>query len=262
MIVLMYHALYSNESELQALLEEERSYAVSTDDFRQQLEVAQSLSGGFVDPVKMSEAYAKPASGKNKVLLTFDDGHISFYTHAMPIMAEFSAKGIFFITPQLRDTRDDFCSWDQLKALLNNGHAVESHGDTHRFFTTMSDAESAAELESSKNSLDSQLKQQTTMISFPGGRYSKRDIDAGRKMGYEYFFTSEVGVSQAADVSEFLGIKRFALRNNTALEEFKKIISGDSIYFAKLKLVSSIKSTMKKIVGDNGYHLLYKLIKR
>ncbi len=262
MIVLMYHALYKDENELQALPEEERSYAVSTSAFRQQLEIAQSLSGGFVDPTKMTDAYIKPASGKNKVLLTFDDGHVSFYTHAMPIMAEFAAKGVFFITPQLRDTRDDFCSWDQLKALLNDGHAIESHGDTHRFFTTMSDSESAAELESSKNSLDSQLKQQTTMISFPGGRYSKRDIDAGKKIGYKYFFTSEVGVSQATDVSEFTGIKRFAMRNNTGLDEFKKIITGNTIYFTKLKLASSIKSTMKKVVGDNGYHLLYKLIKR
>ena len=185
MIVLMYHALYNNESELQALPEEERSYAVSTDNFRRQLEVAQSLSGGFVDPTKMSEAYAKPASGKNKVLLTFDDGHVSFYTHAMPIMAELAAKGIFFITPQLRDTRDDFCSWAQLKELLDNGHAIESHGDTHRFFTTMNDAESIEELESSKKSLDTQLEQQTTMISFPGGRFTQRDINAGKKLGYK-----------------------------------------------------------------------------
>ncbi|MCG8382745.1 MAG: polysaccharide deacetylase family protein [Gammaproteobacteria bacterium] len=260
MIVLMYHALYADDAELNQMPEEEKNFAVSTEVFRKQLAAIQ-MESGFVDPQLLLQSYSKNKVSKKKVLLTFDDGHKSFYTHAMPIMKEFSAKGIFFITPKLLETRDDFCSWEQLKEMEVEGHVIGSHGYTHRFFTLMNEQESSDELVVSKKVLDKNLGHEITMISFPGGCFSKREIRLGLEKGYQYFFTSAEGVSSKEDISQNRGIKRFAIRNGMSETMFTRLISGDKFYLEKIRLVNGVKGLLRKVIGDSLYYSLYKAVK-
>src|SRR5271157_1260422 len=89
--------------------------------------------------------------------ITFDDGHISQYLHALPILQGAGVKATFFITTGWTDTRAGYMSWRQLAELIRCGHEVQSHGWSHQFLTQCSAQTLKEELVRSKTELENHL---------------------------------------------------------------------------------------------------------
>ena len=68
LVILMYHALYANERELQDITPEDRPYAVSTQRFAEQLQAMRDAGLPFVDPARLGEPQVRDGG----VLLSFD----------------------------------------------------------------------------------------------------------------------------------------------------------------------------------------------
>ncbi len=235
-VVLMYHTFYTDQAELAALPEVDRPYAVSIEEFDWQL---------------------RQISQQTKLAceITFDDGHRSVLSHALPILKKFGLSGVFFISPKLLETADDFCSWKDLATLDRSGVRVESHALTHTLLTDLCLADVEYELFESKRLIEQHLNKQVNALSFPGGRYNADILHAAEQV-YEQIFTSDIGV--AGDTSPF---PRFALRDATSRGEFTNIINADPGYIAKLSRQDRAKKWLKGVLGNAGYVKLYKLVK-
>ena len=143
-IVLMYHALYSDEKDLERIAIEDRPYAVRVDEFCKQLSVLNDYTTGLLN----SEREEVP-----EVLVTFDDGHVSNYDRAMPLLVEAGVKAYFFITSDFVGKRQHFCTAAQLREMADAGMVIGAHGKTHRFFADLEDQKAIEEFSDSRGVL-------------------------------------------------------------------------------------------------------------
>jgi peptidoglycan/xylan/chitin deacetylase (PgdA/CDA1 family) len=160
LVILMYHALYANERELQDITPEDRPYAVSTQRFAEQLQAMRDAGLPFIDPARLGE----PQAQEGGVLLSFDDGHASNCTHALPALARHDARAVFFITSDFVERRPGFCSWTQLREMAEAGMTLGSHGRSHRFLNDLGDTEAVAELRDSRDALQDRLGQAVDQV--------------------------------------------------------------------------------------------------
>lgn len=247
-LVLMYHAVVKDQQHLDSLPIEERSYSVYLDEFRKQLDFIVSL--GFK---KMSDGRLSDDSG-NLLELTFDDGHDSFYEIAHPELLKRDLIGHFFITTNLIDERNDFCTFGQLREMHLSGHKIGSHGMTHKFFSEMSEFDARQEFKGALEKLRQEVSSKVNSLSFPGGRYKSSQIRVAETLGYKFLHTSQLGLVNDSAVT----LSRMVVKLNTEIDEFKNIITIDKRYYFKIKSVFYAKTIIKKILGDGGYHELYR----
>lgn len=258
--VLMYHALYANDDELMAIAEEDRPYAVSTDRFVQQLSLIQT--GGYTvldarDPASWLRQSDKPA-----VLLTFDDAHRSNYVHALPMLKQYGMSALFFVTTGWTNKRDDYCNWDELREMSDQGMGIGTHGETHRFLSDLETDELTRELVSPLESITTHIKGALPAIAFPGGRYNAQVQACVLASGYRYYFDSRPGLAASDDFKESRAIKRFAIRRTTSDDELRAWLAGRGRAFYQLVVMAWLKSMVKKVLGNGTYHRLYQWVGR
>ncbi|PYI52601.1 polysaccharide deacetylase family protein [Paenibacillus flagellatus] len=162
----------------------------------------------------------------NAVVLTFDDGYESFYTHAAPVLKRFGATASNFVvgisTDLYNPDADPHMSWEQMRRLKREGMGFYSHTyDSHR---TVAAAMSAGEqpaltsrmklarkgrpesedeyrrrivqdMEFMEKRLREELGEQPKLLAFPYGAYDEKAVQAGEEAGIELFFTIEEGLN-------------------------------------------------------------------
>lgn len=129
------------------------AYAVSTQNFAAHLDW---LSGHGYRPVALSDVIAASRGEKKlppkAVLLTFDDGLRSIYTHVFPLLRAYNYPALMAVVTGWVDlprdqqvdygprmfTHDDFVTWDQLREMQASGLIeIASHSDNlHRGVTS------------------------------------------------------------------------------------------------------------------------------
>lgn len=119
------------------------------------------------------------------VLLTFDDGHRSLREVAVPRLRQFGYPAVAFVPSDFvgrcnhfdqREPVEPLCDWDDLQALVRAGVAVQSHGATHRPFSTLDPEAQEDELGRSRRVLEAALGRPVEAFAFPFG-------DPGREPG-------------------------------------------------------------------------------
>jgi peptidoglycan/xylan/chitin deacetylase (PgdA/CDA1 family) len=166
---------------------------------------------------------------KPGVLLTFDDGHANNLTNILPLLTEFKAQGLFFVSTQhvmnprawlsftRRDSghgwgsesnvpddlaRDcyDGLSESQLAELAQSPFAViGAHTVTHPSLPTCSPDNLRRELIESKQYLQKVSGQTVVLFAYPFGDYNRAVAEAVRDAGYRAAFTVDsihVGLPQ------------------------------------------------------------------
>jgi len=264
-IVLMYHALYRATSTAE-IDGEDMPYAVSESDFISQL-----------DRITAREAGTFTVGHAPDVVITFDDGHRSNLEIAAPLLAERGLSAYFFVTSGFIDNRAGFMSPTQLRELSDvPGMIIGSHGVTHRFFADMSDSDAFEELADSRKSVENMTGKACESMSFPGGRYTSETLEMMRASGYVQWFGSDTGIvdvsqsftqapaglsSSGANLSHMaskLPVRRVAIRQNTQLAEFDRMIAPDEAYYKSLRRRSQAKKLLQRTIGNRLYHGLYK----
>jgi peptidoglycan/xylan/chitin deacetylase (PgdA/CDA1 family) len=245
--VLMYHALEDNDHPAGANSLGEQLYVLQASRFREQMEYLhrEGFRTFLLDELLDTEVW--PEKG---VVLTFDDGHESNYTLALPILQCFGFKAEFFVTTGWTDT-SHFMNRDQIKALHSAGMSIGSHGKCHDFLDEMTDQEIEQELQESMETLTRITGQQVTSFSAPGGRIKSVVGKIADKLGYRIICTSRPG-SFSRGISAH-SVPRFALRQDTDLATFGNIVKLDSVYLYKLKNRNKLLSLAKKVLGNGLY---------
>jgi peptidoglycan/xylan/chitin deacetylase (PgdA/CDA1 family) len=158
------------------------------------------------------------STGKPGVLLTFDDGHANNLTNILPLLEEFRAPGVFFIsTRHVADPRDwlaftrrnarrgwgdetavppdfardcyDGLSGSQLAELARSPWAViGGHTITHPSLPACDPAALAVELGESRRTLQEISGQPVELFAYPYGDYNRAVAEAVRAAGYRAAF--------------------------------------------------------------------------
>jgi peptidoglycan/xylan/chitin deacetylase (PgdA/CDA1 family) len=261
LVVLMYHALYSNADELESIDLEDRPYAVSTANFRDQLTAIAKAGIPILDPADLD----KPTHSNYGALITFDDGHGSNYQHAYPALQERGHKALFFVTTDFIGRRPGFCSWSQLREMSTHNMMIASHGRTHRFLNDLSEADAREELASSKEAIQQATGSAVTHISFPGGRYTRRELAAGAQLGYRVFHSSRIGTQGPSPLSKGnkgAVLKRLAIRNQTSVAECAAMARADPAWLVRAHGLAAAKGALRSLLGNQAYHNLYQRFHR
>ena len=156
------------------------------------------------------------------ICLSFDDGFRNCLTNALPMLAERSVPGAFFVVSGLvpddpaettpehlrcfgpRRRPIPFLSWDDCRALLAAGMTIGSHSASHRPFIGLSDAEAFEELRGSKAAIEAALGIRCDHFCCPWGK-PERDFKVAREtanakaLGYRSFLTTKYGAMSPGD---------------------------------------------------------------
>ena len=124
--------------------------------------------------------------------ITFDDGNRSDFEIATPILQERGLKATFFV---LADRLSDPTSLtpDDLRAMVDAGMKIGSHGTRHRPWSGLSLTDLDDELSRSKREFGDILGQEVTAASCPFGRYNRTVLRALREHSYRRVYTSDGG---------------------------------------------------------------------
>ncbi|XBE70243.1 polysaccharide deacetylase family protein [Peribacillus simplex] len=126
------------------------------------------------------------------VWLTFDDGYTDNYTEAFPILKENDMKATVFMIGKSID-KGHHLTEDQMLEMSRNGISIESHTINHLELNRMTAVQQEAEMVQSKELFDRILGQDTTVLSYPVGRYNEESLRLSEEAGYKMAVTTEPG---------------------------------------------------------------------
>jgi len=151
---------------------------ISADEFSSQLEWFQKRGWQFLSAATLLDAVnCNGALPAKSVLITFDDAYESLLENALPILKRFSAPAAVFAPTQFIGETNLFdhgvepleriADWNTLAALEEAGISVESHGYSHRSFSSLESLEIQQELEFSKEAIRKNLGKESRLFAFP-----------------------------------------------------------------------------------------------
>lgn len=221
-------------------------YSATAQQFESHLKLAASLEQSNPDAIKLPG-------------FTFDDGHISNFEIAAPLMNRFGIRGIFFVTSSWIGVRPDTVNWEHLREMARSGHSIQSHTWTHRYLTRCTDAQAREELIRSKREIEDRLGTEVSAVSAPGGRWNSRAARLAAAVGYRQLYHSD-GWNPPTDVAGVAVIPRHMVRNTTSAAALQHLLATRGLELAKRRAVQTGKKAVQNLLGDRLYHHLWTVL--
>lgn len=207
-------------------------YSVSETNFKEQMEYLVDRRLQTID---------------HRPILTFDDGDITNYRCAYPILKELKLSAYFFIIASKVGIRG-YMNWEEIRSLRDSGMIIGSHGMNHKILTGLGEVKLDYELRASKKFLEDNLLQSIVFFSIPRGFYNEKVIDKAKEIGYKAVFTSNIKDSDG------FRFGRIPVRADWDLKRFARIINNG--YSVKDKAGELIKNSSKKVLGAKYYDIV------
>jgi len=186
--ILLYHHIQTPDVS--------NEYYVTPEDFRAQMQALKDWGYTTIPISLLITAINEGAPMPEKpVVISFDDGDISVYTTAYPIMKEFGFVGVNYLVGNRLES-DGFMHVEQIKELMAAGWEVGSHSMTHTDLTQSPDV--GWELAQSKADLKKALGVKILSFAYPFGSKSEDIIN---KVSQNYV----AGVGLGVYVEQTLG---------------------------------------------------------
>ena len=187
--VLMYHKLSSINGKLDGLV-------TPVANFRLQMRYLK-INGYHTITLDQFNANItnKTPLPSRPVLITFDDGYISNYTLAYPIIKANGQKATVFAISSFINKRSDTMTSKELKIMDVNGFRVENHTYAHVSLATQSYANQLAAIKNSKTALEKMLGRKINYLAYPCGSYNSKTPYADKAAGATLGFTTNPGVA-------------------------------------------------------------------
>ena len=167
---------------------------------------------------------------EKSVVITFDDGWISIYDIAVPILKEYGFPATIFIYTDFVGGGKAM-SWKHIKALSQAGFDIQCQTKTHRNLTVLKNKESfkqyfnALEMEISypKKLIKEKLNKECNCLAYPYGETNNLIIAILKKHGYRAAFTVD-NKSNPFFVDKYK-ISRSAIYGKYDIKKFKNKLS-------------------------------------
>ncbi|MGY6519642.1 MAG: polysaccharide deacetylase family protein [Lysobacteraceae bacterium] len=183
------------------------------------------------------------------VMIGFDDGHITHYTHAMPVLVEHGVRADFFVNPGLVG-QDGLADWKQLRAMARAGMSIQSHGWTHTYFTRLGREQLLRELIASRRRIEDAIGEPVTLLAPPGGRSPAGLAALAREAGYRHVLGSRPGRLRGDPGGV---VPRVAVGPGTSPAQLLAWGRGDRVPELRARLRHGVLQGAKRVLGDERY---------
>ena len=158
---------------------------------------------------------------QRKFLLTIDDGFLSFYNNAWPILKKNKIPFILFVS-----TREvgsfNYMNWDQIKEIAKEDFVeIGNHSHTHEYLVNENDETIKADIKKSINLFKTKLGKNSIFFSYPFGEYSISFKNIIISLGFKYAFGQHSGLID--ETKNFYELPRFPI--NEKYGEIKRFTS-------------------------------------
>ncbi len=218
--ILMYHVV--NDPPAAAGLPE---LYVSKGDFAAQMAW---LKERRYSGVTMQQVYDLWTKGvplpRRPVVISFDDGYLSVWTNALPIMKRAGMRGVLNLElNELTQTDQGGISAEQVRGLQKAGWEIDSHTLTHPDLTTLDDPALRREVVSSRRRIRALFKTPANFFCYPAGRYDPRVVAAVKAAGYLGATTTNEG---NAGPDQLYTLNRVRINRSDGLPGFAAKLDG------------------------------------
>ncbi len=217
--------------------------------FKQQLEIIEYEKIQFIDPKSFKENLYQNKK-ERKILLTIDDGLLSFYKNAWPILKEKKIPFILFVS-----TREvgsfNYMNWEQILELHESGLVeIGNHSHSHEYLVDENHKIIKNDILKSIEIFKKKLGKNSNFFSYPFGEYSLEFKKIIKELGFDYAFGQHSGViDETKDlwelprfpINEKYGeLNRFKTLMKTLPFKYKKIVPEDK-YLLKTNNPPNVK---------------------
>jgi peptidoglycan/xylan/chitin deacetylase (PgdA/CDA1 family) len=206
-VILQYHHVSSTTP---------RSTSVTADEFRQHMEY---LRDNEFTVLPLQDVVAALRSGTTlpdkSAVITFDDGYISVYETAFPLLQQYGWPFTIFVPSGLIGSNAGlYASWDQLREMGNAGATLANHSVSHSYLLERLEGEDEdawlsrieQEIVQSEQQILQQTGQSHKLHAYPYGEYDLRIQQLVTRLGY-------IGIGQHSGpinaTSDFTALPRF-----------------------------------------------------
>ena len=211
LISLMYHRFDENKYP---------STNIKMVDFKRQLEIIKKENIKFINPKDFKKELTDNKK-QRKILLTIDDGFLSFYNSAWPFLKKNRIPFILFVS-----TREvgsfNYMNWEQIKEIEKEDFVeIGNHSHTHEYLVDENNEVILNDIQKSINIFEDKLGKNSEFFSYPFGEYSENFKNIVRELGFKYAFGQHSGVID--DTKNFYELPRFPI--NEKYGELKRFTS-------------------------------------
>ena len=204
--------------------------------FKEQLKIIEDEGIKFIHPKKFEQSLIEKKK-ERKILFTVDDGLLSFYKNAWPILKKKQIPFILFI-----NTREvgafNYMNWDQIRELFKEDFVeIGNHSHSHEYLVDESREVIENDILKSIKIFEEKLGKNSDFFSYPFGEYSLEFKNLIKSLGFKYAFGQHSGViDETKDkfelprfpINEKYGeIKRFKTLMKTLPLKFESITPED-----------------------------------
>ncbi len=213
---------------------------IKIDDFMNHLKIIEENKIEFINP-KDFENVLQNNKLQRKILLTIDDGFLSFYKNAWPILKDKKIPFILFIS-----TREvgafNYMTWDQIKEISKEDFVeIGNHSHTHEYLADENNGLIKEDIAKSISIFKKKLGKNSDFFSYPFGEYSNNFKNIIKDFGFKYAFGQHSGVID--ETKDFYELPRYPI--NEKYGEIKRFKS----------LTKTLPFKYKKIYPDEKYLL-------
>lgn len=137
-------------------------------------------------------------TGRDDVMITFDDGNASDVEHALPALRERGMRATFFVVAD-RIGAPGFLDADDIRTLARAGMAVGCHGMRHRRWAGLDKDGLHEELFDAREMIERIVGEPVLEAACPFGSYDRRALRTLRHAGYRRVYTSDCGTTRIQD---------------------------------------------------------------
>ena len=209
---------------------------IQLDIFKEQLKIIENEGIKFIHPKNFKESLSANKN-ERKILFTVDDGLLSFYNNAWPILKEKKIPFILFV-----NTREvgayNYMNWDQIIELYRSENVeIGNHSHSHEYLVDENAEVIKNDIVKSIEIFQQKLGKNSDFFSYPFGEYSIEFKKIIKDLGFKYAFGQHSGViDETKDlwelprfpINEKYGeIKRFKTLMKTLPLKYKNISPQD-----------------------------------
>ena len=195
---------------------------IRIDDFKKHIEIIEQNKIKFVNP-KNFENELRNNKLQKKILLTIDDGFLSFYENAWPILKDKKIPFILFIS-----TREigafNYMTWDQIKEISKEDFVeIGNHSHTHEYLVDENSELIQKDIEKSIAIFKKNLGKNSPFFSYPFGEYSVNFKNIIKNLNFKYAFGQHSGVMD--ETKDFYELPRYPINEKYGeIERFKSLV--------------------------------------
>ena len=129
------------------------------------------------------------------IVISFDDGYLSQYTHAFPVLRAHRWPGVLNMEVNFLHGVDALVPW-RVRTLIAGGWELDAHTLTHPDLTRLDDAELWRQVHGSRLARRREFHVPVDFFCYPAGRYDARVIRAVKRAGFLGATTTKYGLAK------------------------------------------------------------------